>query len=65
MILNNRPESLAVLSTCIEDFMGRYTEDQQAEIMAVIEDVLGPFPEKEYAPEEEEEEAAEGEENGA
>lgn len=58
MILNVRPENLAVLSTCIENIYGRYTEDQQNEIQAIIEEVLGPFPPKEYAGEEGEEMAA-------
>lgn len=57
MILNVRPENLAVLSTCIENVHGRYNEDQQNEIQAIVEEVLGPFPPKEYA-------AEEGEENG-
>lgn len=47
MILNVRPENPAILSTCIEDFMTRFTEDQQNEIQAIIEDVLGPFPQRE------------------
>lgn len=47
MILNVRPENPAILSTCIEDFMTRFTEDQQAEIQAIVEQVLGPFPQKE------------------
>lgn len=46
MILNVRPENPAILSTCIEDFMTRFTEDQQAEIQAIVEQVLGPFPQK-------------------
>ncbi|CAN8103968.1 unnamed protein product [Discula destructiva] len=64
MILNIRPENLAVLSTCIEDLIGRYNDDQQAEILAIIEEVLGPFPPKEYVAEGEGE-GEEGEENGA
>ncbi|KAJ4422835.1 hypothetical protein N0V82_002491 [Gnomoniopsis sp. IMI 355080] len=55
MILNVRPENLAVLSTCIENVYERFTEDQQNEIQAIIEDVLGPFPPKEYAAEGDEE----------
>lgn len=47
MILNVRPENAAILSTCIEDFMTRFTEDQQNEIQAIIEEVLGPFPQRE------------------
>ncbi|PSR87032.1 RNA polymerase II [Coniella lustricola] len=49
IILNVRPENLAVLSSCIEDFMTRFTEDQQNEMQAIIEQVLGPFPPKEHA----------------
>lgn len=49
IILNVRPENLAVLSACIEDFMTRFTEDQQNEIQVIIEEVLGPFPPKEHA----------------
>lgn len=49
IILNVRPENLAVLSACIEDFMTRFTEDQQNEIQAIIEKVLGPFPLREHA----------------
>lgn len=52
MILNLRPENAAVLSTCIEDLMGRFTEDQINEILAVIEEVLGPFEPKEHYDEE-------------
>lgn len=51
MILNVRPENAAILSTCIEDFMIRFTEDQQNEIQAIIEEVLGPFPERQEEPE--------------
>lgn len=47
MILNVRPENAAILSTCIEDFMTRFTEDQQNEIQVIIEEVLGPFPQRE------------------
>lgn len=54
MILNVRPENLAILSACVED-MTRYTEDQQNEIQAIIEEVLGPFP-----PREQPEEGADG-----
>lgn len=49
MILNVRPENPAVLSACVEDFMTRFTEDQQAEIQAIIEELLGPFPQREEA----------------
>lgn len=52
MILNVRPENGAVLSTCIEDFMTRFTEEQQNEIQAIIEEVLGPFPPKDHLAEE-------------
>lgn len=61
MILNLRPENLAVLSTCIENLIDRYTDDQQAEMLAIIEEILGPFPPKDETPEEEE---GDGEENG-
>ncbi|KAF3766310.1 hypothetical protein M406DRAFT_339562 [Cryphonectria parasitica EP155] len=54
MILNVRPENLAILSSCIEDFMTRFTEDQQQEIQTIIEEVLGPFPVREHAEEGEE-----------
>lgn len=53
MILNLRPENAAVLCTCIEDLMGRFTEEQINKILAVIEEVLGPFPPKEEQPDEE------------
>lgn len=57
MILNVRPENPAILSACIEDFMTRFAEDQQNEIQAIIEETLGPFPQRE--------EAEEGEGEGA
>lgn len=47
MILNNRPENAAILNACIEDLITRFTEDQQYEILAIVEEVLGPFPPKE------------------
>lgn len=49
MIINIRPENSAILSTCVDDLMNRFTEDQQNEMLAVIEQVLGPFPPKENA----------------
>lgn len=60
MILNIRPENPAVLSACVDDFVTRFTEDQQNEIMVVIEEVLGPFPPRENADEEGAEAGAEG-----
>lgn len=58
MILNVRPENGAVLSACVDDFVSRFTEDQQNEIMTIIEEVLGPFPPREHAEEGAEDEGA-------
>lgn len=58
IILNVRPENGAVLSACVDDFVSRFTEDQQNEMMTIIEEVLGPFPPKEHAEEGAEEEGA-------
>lgn len=52
MILNNRPENAAILDACIESMITRFTEDQQYEILAIIEEVLGPFPVREEIREE-------------
>lgn len=49
MVLNIRPENGAVLSTCVDDLVTRFTEDQQNEILVIIEEVLGPFPPREVA----------------
>ncbi|KAK7746822.1 hypothetical protein SLS53_002010 [Cytospora paraplurivora] len=47
MILNIRPENVAILNCIVEDAESRFNEDQQNEMLAIIEEVLGPFPVKE------------------
>lgn len=47
MIINLRPDNPAVLAACIEDAVSRFDEDKQQEMLAVIEEVLGPLPVKE------------------
>ncbi|KAI3392506.1 hypothetical protein diail_5641 [Diaporthe ilicicola] len=47
MIINLRPDNAAVLAACIEDFESRFDEDKQQELLAIIEEVLGPLPVKE------------------
>ncbi|KUI58647.1 DNA-directed RNA polymerase III subunit rpc9 [Cytospora mali] len=47
MILNVRPENIAILNCLVEDAESRFNEDQQNEMIAIIEEVLGPFPVKE------------------
>lgn len=47
MILNIRPENVAILNCIVEDAESRFNEDQQTEMLAMIEEVLGPFPVKE------------------
>ncbi|KAL1865186.1 hypothetical protein Daus18300_007313 [Diaporthe australafricana] len=46
MIINLRPDNPAVLAACIEDAVSRFDEDKQQEILAVVEEVLGPLPVK-------------------
>lgn len=42
MIINLRPDNPAVLAACIEDAESRFDEEKQQEILAIIEEVLGP-----------------------
>lgn len=49
MIINLRPDNPAVLAACVEDAESRFDEEKQQEILAVIEEVLGPLPVKEAA----------------
>lgn len=49
MIINLRPDNPAVLAACVEDAESRFDEEKQHEILAIIEEVLGPFPVKEAA----------------
>lgn len=49
MIINLRPDNPAVLAACVEDTESRFDEEKQQEILAVIEEVLGPLPVKEAA----------------
>ena len=41
MILNLRPDSVALLTTIVEDCEQRYTDEQQEAILAAVGDVLG------------------------
>ena len=41
MILNLRPANEGNLNTVLEEMEGRFTDDQQAEIVDIIGDVLG------------------------
>lgn len=58
MILNLRPASVAALNTVVEEMTERFDETQQEEIVNIIAEVLGSFPQ-----EAEQEEG--GDENGA
>lgn len=49
MIINLRPDNPAVLAACIEDVESRFDEEKQQDILAIIEEVLGPLPVKETA----------------
>lgn len=49
MIINLRPDNPAVLAACVEDAESRFDEEKQQEIIAIIEEVLGPLPVKEAA----------------
>ncbi|KAI7777306.1 hypothetical protein LA080_003823 [Diaporthe eres] len=49
MIINLRPDNPAVLAACVEDTESRFDEEKQQEIIAIIEEVLGPLPVKEAA----------------
>ncbi|KAL0941020.1 DNA-directed RNA polymerase III subunit rpc9 [Colletotrichum truncatum] len=60
MILNLRPASVAALNTVIEEMTERFDDAQQEEIVNIIAEVLGSFPQ-----EAEEEEAGDDEANGA
>lgn len=46
MILNLRPGSVPVLNTVVEDMAERFTDDQQIEMIDIVIDVLGCFPEE-------------------
>lgn len=51
MVLNLRPASVPALNTVVEDMEERFPYEQQEEIVGVIAEVLGAFPEV-AAPEE-------------
>lgn len=53
MIFNLRPSSIAALNTIIEDMEDRFDEERQGEIVAIIADVLGKFP-QDHSPEQDE-----------
>ncbi|KAL2882424.1 hypothetical protein SGCOL_002164 [Colletotrichum sp. CLE4] len=59
MILNLRPASVAALNTVIEEMPERFDENQQEEMVNIIAEVLGSFPQEAEA-EEGAEEAANG-----
>lgn len=59
MILNLRPASVAALNTVIEEMPERFDENQQEEMVNIIAEVLGSFP-QEAGEEEDAEEAANG-----
>lgn len=46
MILNIRPSNIPVLNTVIEDMEVRFNGDQQQEILDIIAEVLGRFPQE-------------------
>lgn len=47
MMFNVRPTSIPVLNTVIEDMEERFSEEKQNEILGIITEVLGQFPEEE------------------
>ncbi|GKT46961.1 DNA-directed RNA polymerase III subunit rpc9 [Colletotrichum spaethianum] len=47
MILNLRPASVAALNTVIEEMSERFDENQQEEMVNIIAEVLGTFPQEE------------------
>ncbi|TDZ74642.1 DNA-directed RNA polymerase III subunit RPC9 [Colletotrichum sidae] len=59
MMINLRPASVAALNTVIEDMTERFDETQQEEIVNVIAEVLGAFPQE--AEQQEDGEQANGE----
>lgn len=59
MIVNLRPTGTVVLNAVLEDMEGRFTEQQQEEIVNIITEVLGAFPEEEKAAEEGDEDTME------
>lgn len=46
MILNLRPASVAALNTIIEDMTDRFNDVKQEEIVNIIAEVLGSFPQE-------------------
>ncbi|KAI2632103.1 HRDC-like protein [Hypoxylon sp. NC1633] len=46
MLLNIRPANIPVLNTVIEDMEDRFNNDQQEEILGIIAELLGQFPEE-------------------
>ncbi|KAI1411164.1 RNA polymerase Rpb4-domain-containing protein [Hypoxylon sp. FL1857] len=46
MILNIRPSNIPILNTVIEDMEDRFNGDQQQEILDIIAEVLGQFPQE-------------------
>ncbi|POS74205.1 hypothetical protein DHEL01_v207396 [Diaporthe helianthi] len=49
MLINLRPDNPAVLAACVEDAESRFDDEKQQEILAIIDEILGPFPVKESA----------------
>ncbi|KAI1780956.1 RNA polymerase II [Hypoxylon cercidicola] len=47
MLFNVRPTSIAVLNTVIEDMEDRFSEEKQQEILDIIAEILGQFPQEE------------------
>lgn len=43
MLLNHRPASVVALNTLVEDLAERFTDEQQADMVAIIARVLGEF----------------------
>ncbi|KAI1804512.1 HRDC-like protein [Daldinia bambusicola] len=46
MLFNIRPTNIPVLNTIIEDMEDRFTSDEQQEILNIVTEVLGQFPEE-------------------
>lgn len=46
MILNIRPTNVAVLNVIIENMEDRFSAEQQQEILDIVVEILGQFPEE-------------------
>ncbi|KAI0385646.1 RNA polymerase Rpb4-domain-containing protein [Hypomontagnella monticulosa] len=46
MLLNVRPSNVPILNTVIEDMEDRFSEDQQQEILNIVTELLGQFPQE-------------------